>query len=69
MRAHYPAAADRVLTIHNGVDIAAFAPGAHCEQARALRSSQTTSPKGSNASVSSASPSGSVSLLPSDTMP
>lgn len=37
MRENYPAAADRVLTIHNGVDTSMFAPGAHTEQARALR--------------------------------
>jgi UDP-glucose:(heptosyl)LPS alpha-1,3-glucosyltransferase len=39
MREHYPAAAGRVLTIHNGVDTEAFAPGRHAEQALALRRS------------------------------
>jgi len=37
VRAHYPALADRVVTIYNGVDTDAFAPGAHREQARELR--------------------------------
>jgi glycosyltransferase involved in cell wall biosynthesis len=39
MRAHYPEAAERVLTIHNGVDTEVFAPGAHTEVALAMRSS------------------------------
>jgi UDP-glucose:(heptosyl)LPS alpha-1,3-glucosyltransferase len=37
MRAHYPRAAERVLTIHNGVDTDAFAPGAHTQAAHAMR--------------------------------
>jgi glycosyltransferase involved in cell wall biosynthesis len=37
LRKHYPAARERVLTIHNGVNTRAFAPGAHEHQARALR--------------------------------
>ncbi len=37
IREHYPQAADRVMTIHNGVDTEAFAPGVHTEQARAMR--------------------------------
>lgn len=37
MRAHYPALAERVVTIHNGVDTEAFVPGARRTQARALR--------------------------------
>jgi glycosyltransferase involved in cell wall biosynthesis len=37
MREHFPRLADRVVTIHNGVDIDTFAPGAHLEEARALR--------------------------------
>jgi len=37
IRAHFPAAADRVITIHNGVDTDAFAPGARAEEAAALR--------------------------------
>jgi glycosyltransferase involved in cell wall biosynthesis len=38
MRTHYPEAAERVLTIHNGVDTEAFAPAAHKEDAMAMRS-------------------------------
>lgn len=45
MRAHYPAAADRVLTIHNGVDTDTFAPGAHEREALALRSSLGIAPQ------------------------
>jgi glycosyltransferase involved in cell wall biosynthesis len=37
MRAHYPDAAERMVTIHNGVDTEAFAPQAHTEAARTLR--------------------------------
>ncbi len=37
MRAHYPDAADRVVTIHNGVDTEKFAPGAHTQAADAMR--------------------------------
>jgi glycosyltransferase involved in cell wall biosynthesis len=37
MRAHFPAAADRLVTIHNGVDTERFAPGVRPEAARALR--------------------------------
>lgn len=37
VRAHYPAAAGRVLPIHNGVDLDRFAPGAHAARAGALR--------------------------------
>ena len=37
MREHYPQAAERVMTIHNGVDTETFAPGAHTQAARALR--------------------------------
>jgi glycosyltransferase involved in cell wall biosynthesis len=37
MRTHYPQAAERVLTIHNGVDTHAFAPGTHERAAHALR--------------------------------
>jgi UDP-glucose:(heptosyl)LPS alpha-1,3-glucosyltransferase len=36
---HYPELADRVITIHNGVDADAFMPGVHEEQARAMRDS------------------------------
>ncbi|HLM86878.1 MAG TPA: glycosyltransferase family 4 protein [Solirubrobacteraceae bacterium] len=39
IREHFPALAGRVLTIHNGIDTATFAPGAHHSQARAMRSS------------------------------
>jgi glycosyltransferase involved in cell wall biosynthesis len=37
IREHYPEAADRVLTIHNGVDTRAFAPGVHEREALAMR--------------------------------
>ncbi|HUA11759.1 MAG TPA: glycosyltransferase family 4 protein [Solirubrobacteraceae bacterium] len=37
MRRFYPRAADRVLTIHNGVDAGEFRPGAMHAQARSLR--------------------------------
>jgi glycosyltransferase involved in cell wall biosynthesis len=36
-REHFPQLADRVLTIHNGVDTERFAPGLHREQASAMR--------------------------------
>lgn len=39
VREHFPRLAGRVVTIHNGVDVEAFAPDARREQARALRSS------------------------------
>jgi UDP-glucose:(heptosyl)LPS alpha-1,3-glucosyltransferase len=39
MRAHFPALADRVITIQNGVDIDAFAPGARAQEASARRDS------------------------------
>jgi UDP-glucose:(heptosyl)LPS alpha-1,3-glucosyltransferase len=37
MREHYPQAAGRILTIHNGVDTHAFTPNAHEGEASALR--------------------------------
>jgi UDP-glucose:(heptosyl)LPS alpha-1,3-glucosyltransferase len=37
MREHYPRAAERVVTIHNGVDTSAFAPGRRAAEAGALR--------------------------------
>jgi UDP-glucose:(heptosyl)LPS alpha-1,3-glucosyltransferase len=37
IREHYPALAERTLTIHNGVDAETFAPGLHRPQARAMR--------------------------------
>lgn len=37
MREHYPMLADRVVTIHNGVDTEAFAPGVRKHEALALR--------------------------------
>jgi UDP-glucose:(heptosyl)LPS alpha-1,3-glucosyltransferase len=37
MREYFPAAAERVTTIHNGVDTLAFAPGSRCAEALALR--------------------------------
>jgi len=39
MRRYFPRAAGRVMTIHNGVDVAAFAPGSRREDARRLRAS------------------------------
>jgi glycosyltransferase involved in cell wall biosynthesis len=37
MREHYPRAAGRVVTIHNGVDTEGFAPGVRAVQAQVLR--------------------------------
>lgn len=37
MREHFPKLADRVVTVQNGVDIDAFAPGSRVEEASALR--------------------------------
>ncbi|MGD0452057.1 MAG: glycosyltransferase family 4 protein [Solirubrobacteraceae bacterium] len=37
VRRHYPQLADRVMTIHNGVDTEMFAPGRRAAEARALR--------------------------------
>jgi UDP-glucose:(heptosyl)LPS alpha-1,3-glucosyltransferase len=37
IREHFPRLADRVLTIHNGVDTAGFAPAAHADEAQAMR--------------------------------
>src|SRR6266566_8762786 len=37
MRTHYPQLRDRVITIHNGVDTATFAPGQHQVSATAMR--------------------------------
>jgi UDP-glucose:(heptosyl)LPS alpha-1,3-glucosyltransferase len=37
MREHFPAIAERVLTIYNGVDTDVFAPGARAQDARELR--------------------------------
>jgi glycosyltransferase involved in cell wall biosynthesis len=39
VREQFPALADRVLTIHNGVDLDAFAPGRRSEEAHARRAS------------------------------
>jgi UDP-glucose:(heptosyl)LPS alpha-1,3-glucosyltransferase len=39
VREHFPAVADRVLTIHNGVDTQAFQPGARATEAEQLRAS------------------------------
>ena len=41
VREHFPRLADRVVTIHNGVDIDTFAPRAHTADARALRKAQS----------------------------
>lgn len=38
VRTYFPAARERVLTVYNGVDVSAFAPGANAEQARTVRS-------------------------------
>lgn len=38
IREHYPALADRVLTIHNGIDTDRFAPGLRRPEAEAMRS-------------------------------
>jgi glycosyltransferase involved in cell wall biosynthesis len=38
VREHYPSLRDRVLTIHNGVDLEKFAPGARQAEALSLRS-------------------------------
>jgi glycosyltransferase involved in cell wall biosynthesis len=40
VREHFPALADRVLTIHNGVDTDVFSPGVRTQDARALRAAQ-----------------------------
>lgn len=37
IRAHYPALAGRVLTVHNGIDTKTFAPGVRAEDARSMR--------------------------------
>jgi glycosyltransferase involved in cell wall biosynthesis len=37
IRTHFPDNADRVVTIYNGIDVAAFSPGAGQQRARALR--------------------------------
>jgi UDP-glucose:(heptosyl)LPS alpha-1,3-glucosyltransferase len=37
MREHYPHARERVVTIHNGVNTAAFAPGVRAQEAAAMR--------------------------------
>jgi glycosyltransferase involved in cell wall biosynthesis len=37
VREHYPALADRVMTIHNGIDTDAYAPGSREDEARAMR--------------------------------
>lgn len=39
VREHYPSLRDRVVTIHNGVDLETFAPGTRRAEALALRSS------------------------------
>jgi UDP-glucose:(heptosyl)LPS alpha-1,3-glucosyltransferase len=38
IREHFPALAERILTIHNGIDTACFAPGVNHAQAQAMRS-------------------------------
>ncbi len=44
MRSHYPAARERVIAIHNGVDTDAFAPGVRDSQALELRASLGIAP-------------------------
>jgi glycosyltransferase involved in cell wall biosynthesis len=39
VREHYPELAERVVTIHNGVDTETFTPGVRTDEARALRAS------------------------------
>jgi len=39
VREHFPTLADRLTTIHNGIDVHAFAPGLRVEDAEALRAS------------------------------
>jgi glycosyltransferase involved in cell wall biosynthesis len=45
MRHHYPEARERVLTIHNGVDLGEFAPARHGDEAATLRSSLSIAPE------------------------
>jgi UDP-glucose:(heptosyl)LPS alpha-1,3-glucosyltransferase len=40
IREYFPALAERVITIHNGIDTASFTPGTRQVEARALRSAQ-----------------------------
>ena len=37
VREHFPELADRVITIHNGIDTEAYAPGSRHDEARAMR--------------------------------
>jgi UDP-glucose:(heptosyl)LPS alpha-1,3-glucosyltransferase len=46
VRRCFPAVAEHVVTIHNGVDVEEFAPGAGAEQGRALRSQLGIGPGG-----------------------
>jgi UDP-glucose:(heptosyl)LPS alpha-1,3-glucosyltransferase len=45
LREHYPAAADRVLTIHNGVDTRVFAPERYEHEMRAMRAKLMLTPE------------------------
>jgi len=45
VREHFPHIADRVVTIHNGVDTAAFAPGVREREAAALRAELGIAPE------------------------
>ncbi|HYM44954.1 MAG TPA: glycosyltransferase family 4 protein [Solirubrobacteraceae bacterium] len=45
IREHYPQTAGRVVTIHNGVDTRAFAPGVREREARSLRAELGISPQ------------------------
>ncbi len=45
MREHFPEASERVMTIHNGVDPQAFAPGLREQEARAMRAALGIEPQ------------------------
>jgi glycosyltransferase involved in cell wall biosynthesis len=45
MREHFPELGDRVVTIHNGVDTSAFAPGTRAREAHALRTRLQLAPE------------------------
>lgn len=45
IREHFPETAGRVLTIHNGVDTEAFAPGVRTDEARAMRAALAIPPE------------------------
>jgi glycosyltransferase involved in cell wall biosynthesis len=45
IREHHPELADRVVTIHNGIDTVCFAPGAHAAEAAAMRAALQIAPR------------------------